>query len=135
MAEAYHRAVTMPREERRARMQALRRRVMRFDVQRWARVFIDAIGAGTRDPRCRGTPSSPQALAELMGMMTSARSLVLLLDYDGCLVPFAPIPDLAAPDRDLLALLARSLPAQAPRSIWSAVESERTSNAGSRICR
>jgi trehalose 6-phosphate synthase/phosphatase len=105
MAEAYHRAVMMPREERRARMQALRRRVMRFDVQRWARLFIEAIEPGARDSRSSGTPSSAPALAELMGTMTSARSLVLLLDYDGCLVPFAPIPDLAAPDRDLLVLL------------------------------
>jgi trehalose 6-phosphate synthase/phosphatase len=34
-----------------------------------------------------------------------APHLLLLLDYDGTLVGFAPTPDLAAPDPDLLALL------------------------------
>ncbi len=33
-------------------------------------------------------------------------NLVLLLDYDGTLVPFAPIPEQAAPDSELLELLA-----------------------------
>ena len=42
------------------------------------------------------------------------RALVLLLDYDGCLVPFAPIPELARPDAELLALL-RALAAR-PRT-------------------
>ena len=35
-----------------------------------------------------------------------APSLVLLLDYDGTLVPLAPLPELAAPDAELRALLA-----------------------------
>ena len=104
MAEAFHRAIMMPLDERRARMQALRRRVMRFDVHRWADAFLDAIEP-TPDKRSSDTPSSRQALSELAEMLQSARSLVLLLDYDGCLVPFAPIPELAAPDPDLIALL------------------------------
>lgn len=36
-----------------------------------------------------------------------ARHLALLLDYDGTLVPFAPSPDLAAPDGALLDLVRR----------------------------
>jgi trehalose 6-phosphate synthase/phosphatase len=37
--------------------------------------------------------------------MRTAPRLLLLLDYDGTLVPFAPLPDLAAPDTALLELL------------------------------
>lgn len=37
----------------------------------------------------------------------TARFLVLLLDYDGTLVPFAPRPEMAAPDPDVLRLLRR----------------------------
>ena len=43
-----------------------------------------------------------EALAARIG---AAAVLVLLLDYDGTLVPFAPIPALAEPDDQLVALL------------------------------
>jgi trehalose 6-phosphate synthase/phosphatase len=41
----------------------------------------------------------------MLGRAAQARRLVLLLDYDGTLVPFSPMPELAAPDRELCALL------------------------------
>jgi trehalose 6-phosphate synthase/phosphatase len=113
MAEVFYRAVVMPRDERRARMRALRRRVMRFDVQRWASAFLEALDAG-QDGRGRDDVAPPEALAELIARMSAAAPLVLLLDYDGCLVPFAPIPELAKPDAELLALL-RALAAR-PRT-------------------
>ncbi len=47
------------------------------------------------------TPASALPLEEWRG----ASALALLLDYDGTLVPFAPRPELAAPDRPLLELL------------------------------
>jgi trehalose 6-phosphate synthase/phosphatase len=43
-AETYHRALTMPRDERRARMRAMRARVMSYDVHAWAASFLDALG-------------------------------------------------------------------------------------------
>ncbi len=105
MAEVFHRAVVMPRDERRTRMRALRRRVMRFDVQRWARLFLDALEQGLGERRGRNVYSSSEAVAGLVARMREAASLILLLDYDGSLVPFAPIPDLARPDPELLRLL------------------------------
>jgi trehalose 6-phosphate synthase/phosphatase len=51
-AEAYHRALTMPERERRARMAALRDSVFGYDVHRWVKTFLaelEASGAG-RDP-------------------------------------------------------------------------------------
>jgi trehalose 6-phosphate synthase/phosphatase len=47
------------------------------------------------------------ALETVRGCLVAADSLVLLLDYDGTLVPFADTPDLGRPDAALLALLAR----------------------------
>lgn len=46
-------------------------------------------------------------LLEIAGSLPSGRPLLLLLDYDGTLVPFAPDPALARPDEALLALLDR----------------------------
>jgi trehalose 6-phosphate synthase/phosphatase len=103
MAEAYYRAVVMPREERRARMGALRRRVLRFDVQRWAATFLTALAR--TDDGAREAVAVTASVDDLLARMSNATPLVLLLDYDGCLVPFAPVPELAAPDQPLLVLL------------------------------
>jgi trehalose 6-phosphate synthase len=42
--DALYRALTMPPEESRKRMRALRRQVLNNDVDRWARSFLDALG-------------------------------------------------------------------------------------------
>ncbi|HLU58963.1 MAG TPA: trehalose-6-phosphate synthase [Pseudonocardia sp.] len=44
----YH-ALTMPSEEGRRRMRALRRQVLTHDVDRWARTFLDALGLPPSD--------------------------------------------------------------------------------------
>jgi trehalose 6-phosphate synthase/phosphatase len=46
-AEAYHRALAMPRDERRARMRRLRARVRAYDVHAWSAGFLEAL-AGAR---------------------------------------------------------------------------------------
>jgi trehalose 6-phosphate synthase/phosphatase len=48
---------------------------------------------------------SSGALEALVGRLRTAPALVLLLDYDGTLVPFAPTPEGAAPDGELIGLL------------------------------
>jgi trehalose 6-phosphate synthase/phosphatase len=51
--------------------------------------------------------SPPGAVRQAAARARAAARLALLLDYDGTLVPFAPTPDLAAPDAKLLALVRR----------------------------
>ncbi len=51
--------------------------------------------------------TSPETLAEVASELARARALVLLLDYDGTLVPFADVPERATPDASLAALLRR----------------------------
>jgi trehalose 6-phosphate synthase/phosphatase len=106
-AQAFHRALTMPEEERRTRMQVLRERVLAHDVHRWARAFVARLErAGA--PAATGTaPSPPAAIEAALARALAAPHLALLLDYDGTLVPFAPTPELAGPGPELLALLTR----------------------------
>jgi|GEM_PF-138979 len=56
----------------------------------------------------------PEELDAITERMVHARTLIGLLDYDGTLVPFAPRPELAAPDQEICELL-RSL-ASAPET-------------------
>jgi trehalose 6-phosphate synthase/phosphatase len=105
-AEAFHRALTMSADERRTRMLALRRRVLSHDVHWWARTFVARLEAAPGPSEGVGGPSPRAVLAAAIARARAAPRLALLLDYDGTLVPFAPTPELAAPGRELLALLA-----------------------------
>jgi trehalose 6-phosphate synthase/phosphatase len=105
-AEQYYRALTMPREERRARLAPLRTRVHTFDVHRWAASFVEALGEITpAEPRLSPTAGAAAARRALTTRLAETEALLLLLDYDGTLVPFTPTPELARPDEALLGLL------------------------------
>ncbi len=106
MAQAYSDALEMPEEERRVRMRALRGRIAARDVHHWAHSFISALENERHEHLGLSTREDVQSL---VARLRSAERLLLLLDYDGTLVPFARSPNLAAPDRtlrDLLAMLA-----------------------------
>jgi len=106
LSRAYHEALTMPEEERRWRMQALRRRVFAFDVERWGRTFLEALERAEPTPEEGPTaPSPPEVMEGVRQRIRQAEHLVLLLDFDGTLVPFAESPELARPDPPLLDLL------------------------------
>lgn len=105
-SEIYHQALCMREEERRFRMRALRRRVFAYDVEHWARSFLGALAhAPLAEGSQAGTVTPPEELRALETRIRTASDLVLLLDFDGTLVPLAPTPELAQPDPDLLALL------------------------------
>ena len=104
-AEAIHRALTMPPDDRRSRMRALRKRVLSYDVKRWSELILDALQQSDNVRMLRPDVSDPSAVEALLERTRTARPLVLLLDYDGTLVPFAQTPDLARPDPEAMALL------------------------------
>ena len=106
MAVAYHQALTMPEEERRVRMRALRQRVAAHDVHAWAQSFIDALGGEAKGQEHeRVALSSREDLDALAARLRGAEGVLLLLDYDGTLAPLVRVPDLARPDSDLRELL------------------------------
>ena len=108
--DVFYRALEMEPEERRARMAPLRARVETYDVHRWVASFLEQLGAVARpvSPAGSAVAGSAAVREELTRRLDEADSLLLLLDYDGTLVPFTPTPELARPDAGLLALL-RSL--------------------------
>jgi trehalose 6-phosphate synthase/phosphatase len=106
LADSVQRALSMPAEERRARMRTLRRRVFDHDLFAWADGFAQRLHA-LRPPephaiRRRPEPPLPLVLAEMRRTPTR-----LLLDYDGPLAPLTRSADLATPDEELLLLLER----------------------------
>ncbi|HYC77489.1 MAG TPA: trehalose-phosphatase, partial [Planctomycetota bacterium] len=104
-AETIGRALTMPRDERAARMRALRRRVALGDVDRWARNFLTSLDAAAVSPRGPARQARMRDAEQLSTLFASAPKLILFLDYDGTLVPFASTPELATPDAGLIRLM------------------------------
>ncbi len=105
-AATYYRALSMPDEERRSRMLALRLRVLAYDAARWATRFLATLTEIPEGPPAQRTPAGPAVVDTLAARFAAARVTRLLLDYDGTLVPFAVSPELARPDAALIALLA-----------------------------
>ncbi|WP_438020408.1 bifunctional alpha,alpha-trehalose-phosphate synthase (UDP-forming)/trehalose-phosphatase [Sorangium sp. So ce315] len=108
VAAAVKRALAMPPAEQRTRMAALRRRVAANDVHVWAQSFLDDLDRAAPGPAAAALTASAarrQVPESVVERVRNAPQRVWILDYDGTLVPFASVPDLAAPDEELLALL------------------------------
>jgi trehalose 6-phosphate synthase/phosphatase len=106
-AAAIRAAITMPADERALRMRALRQRVTTYDVHYWVRSFLEALSPDDdADQGDEGrTTLAPINMKDLVSALREAPRLVLMLDYDGTIVPFHNTPELSKPDADLYALL------------------------------
>jgi trehalose 6-phosphate synthase/phosphatase len=108
VASAVKRALDMPPHEQEARMRALRAQVSAHDVHHWADGFLQGLSESERPPgEVEGGPSAFERLREGFRGARAAPHRLLLLDYDGTLVPRPAVPELALPDAALLALLGR----------------------------
>jgi trehalose 6-phosphate synthase/phosphatase len=106
-SEVIFRALTMEPEERRVRLAPLRERVATFDVHRWVSSFLEQLERVTEPATRSLSPTAGEAAlrAELTRSLERNEELLVLLDYDGTLVPFTATPELARPDAALLHLL------------------------------
>jgi trehalose 6-phosphate synthase/phosphatase len=112
MADAIEQALKMPKPERQTRMKCLRAGVKERDVHWWVSAFLGRLQGL---PSVAEKPPLPDGLLAVDKLKGPGRK-VLLLDYDGTLVGFAPTPEAAAPDAELMALL-RELSARPDLSV------------------
>jgi trehalose 6-phosphate synthase/phosphatase len=106
IAEAMAEGLKMPEKEQIARNRAMQKRVRRYDVGRWANDFIDRLlDFRKSQTRVMTEPLTSEAKSKLVAHFQKSRKKLLLLDYDGTLVPFARTPEEAKPDAELLELL------------------------------
>jgi len=106
IAQALEQALALPASEQIKRNQLMQERLRRYDVNRWAEDFIQALLATQRlEAAQRARSLIGKARSALIQQYRTASRRALLLDYDGTLVPFVGDPRLARPDPDLLDLL------------------------------
>jgi len=107
IADALHQALTMDPEEQVRRNRPMQERLKAYDAQRWADHFLTTLARVKAHQGRIATRVLNRTLAnEIARQYATARDALIFLDYDGTLVPFASHPTLAAPDRELLDLLA-----------------------------
>ncbi|MDP9159564.1 MAG: trehalose-phosphatase, partial [Acidobacteriota bacterium] len=105
-AATVERALTLEDQERMQRMKSLNSRILRNDVFRWGERFLASLQeAVVARGAYRSTQPKRLQTAAIRDAYRSASRRLLILDYDGTLVPFAKRPWLAAPPSDLLRLL------------------------------
>ncbi|MEO6094359.1 MAG: bifunctional alpha,alpha-trehalose-phosphate synthase (UDP-forming)/trehalose-phosphatase [Fibrobacteria bacterium] len=106
IAKALSQALTMPIEERIQRSQAMRERLRKQDARHWAETFEKSLHeAKTLVRRLEAKHLAAEPRKKMLKEYRLASRRLLLLDYDGTLVPFASHPKLAFPDPGLLDLL------------------------------
>jgi trehalose 6-phosphate synthase/phosphatase len=104
--QALYRALQLPREDRRLRMRKMRERVLRADARAWAESFLGELQSHDEQAeRAKTSATSPAKLEAEVERLRRAEHVVMLLDYDGSLVPFTPMPSEARPDAQLIELL------------------------------
>ena len=106
MAQKIKEGLEMKPEEQTYRMENMQRRIEHYDVQTWADDFMTEL----KNIKQRQQSFQIFFLDELTrkNMLDSYRKSskrLLLLDYDGTLVPFESNPDQAVPDYNLVQLL------------------------------
>ncbi|OQB84549.1 MAG: Trehalose-phosphate synthase [Planctomycetes bacterium ADurb.Bin126] len=106
IADTLHRALLMPREDQLARLAGMQAKLKKHDVARWAADFIDkleCVHIKQRDIKKKYL--RPNQAREIASAFKKAHKRLLILDYDGTLVPFHNDPAKALPDPSLKRLL------------------------------
>jgi trehalose 6-phosphate synthase/phosphatase len=105
-SKAIEQALTMPVEEQIRRNKLMQERLRRYNVIRWADDFVQTlISTQKTEAARRARLLTGKAYSSMTQQYRVAANRVLLLDYDGTLVPFAPEPRLAQPDAELIETL------------------------------
>ncbi len=106
VAEALRKALTMHPREQERRMRCLQERIRRYNLIKWANDFLEGLAVAKKEQiRLRMNLLKEEVVNEMIKEYVRADSRLLLLDYDGTLVPFASRPEDAAPDEELIELI------------------------------
>jgi len=106
IAQALTEGLAMPKKEQIERNRIMQKRLRNYNVQRWAGEFIDRLLHTRRlqdEIEARGLID--EARSEFVSDFQKSQRRLLLLDYDGTLVPFAGTPEKAKPSGEVVRLL------------------------------
>lgn len=106
IADALDTAINMPKEEQQQRNAVLQKRLERYDVEKWATDFMNAlVDQKKKDYSHIARRLSVDPMNIITKAYRKAKKRLLFIDYDGTLAGFHTDPQKAAPDEELYTLL------------------------------
>jgi trehalose 6-phosphate synthase/phosphatase len=105
LVDALHQALTMSRRELRRRLKRMRRQLASHTVQEWAKDFVTMLQQPVPGTPRRTRTLRPRLQNQLFKDYRQAAKRLMLLDYDGSLVPFAEDYEQADPPGQLIKTL------------------------------
>ena len=104
--EALLDALLMPEPEQKRRMQKMQKTVSRQTVNKWAQDFVGELDVfKTKNISLQDKKIGKEALKQIKVLYKKGRKRLLILDYDGTLVPLVKQPELAIPEEKLIQTL------------------------------
>ncbi len=107
ISEAIKEALMMPVDEQIQRNEAMQYRLMRYDVTKWANDFVSSLMDIKKisDFSFRNKLLKSKIIEDLTRDYRLAAEKLIIVNYDGTLVPLSDDPRLAKPTEELLCLL------------------------------
>ncbi len=106
ISDSINRALIMPVEEQRERLKKMQKVIKKQDIAKWADDFIDELERiHLRQKNINKKYLSQKQMGAISDSFKSSSRRLLILDYDGTLVPFSNKPEMALPSSSLVDLL------------------------------
>ncbi|HET9053335.1 MAG TPA: trehalose-phosphatase, partial [Cyclobacteriaceae bacterium] len=106
VSQALLQAVNMPDDVQREKLEFQQTRIREYSVNHWINDFLKQLSETKTYQQLQGAKHvSNQVEATILTRFAQAKKRLLLLDYDGTLVPFSKHPKLAVPDENLIKML------------------------------
>jgi trehalose 6-phosphate synthase/phosphatase len=106
LSQAIETALEMPEDVQRTKLEHLQQRLKEYTVVHWMNDFIKQLDETKAQQKAQQTKYlNERSLNNISEHFKVATRRLLLLDYDGTLVPFSKLPHLAMPDNKLIKLL------------------------------
>ena len=106
MSDYIHKALQMTEEEQMQRMESMQSRIKRYNIRDWADDYMQQLKSiKIRQLRFQVRFIEESARRGIFDSYRKSKKRLLLLDYDGTLVPFSQLPGEARPNAHLVDLL------------------------------
>jgi trehalose 6-phosphate synthase/phosphatase len=99
-------ALEMSEAEQEKRISLMQKRIAHYDVVSWAEDFLHQLKMlKSKQKEFEYHALDSSAKRDILGSYRTARKRLILLDYDGTLVPFSAFPDQSHPGKSLINIL------------------------------
>lgn len=108
IAETIKNGLEMDEAEQETRLEQMRKRIKRYDVKAWAvDYFAELEMVKSQQLKFEVKFMDSFVKSQLLTSYAKAKKRLMLIDYDGTLVPFSKEPNMAFPSKDLLNVLSQ----------------------------